>query len=496
MANSGSKLTSSMFWSFSQSIGSQLIGIIISTILARLMMPEAYGIIAAAHIFTGIATTFVSGSFANVIIQKKDADAKDCDTIFWWNIIFSSILYVVLFFSAPIIVNVFNQSFDRELLVKVIRVLGIGVVLASFNSFYRAFLQKKLQFKKIFLLTLSGTLVSAVIGIAMAYKGLGVWALVAQNVLSYAINSILFLIFSHWVPHFYFSFIRFKNMFSYGAKMLLSGVLITVQKDLTQIAIGNRYTADSLAYYNKGINYPKLFALNIVTSINAALFPVMSQISDQQKLKDLVRKFNRISAFVMTPMMFGFAAVGPSFIELLLTDRWSFAIPFLQICCFTYAIQPLGMSSLQYLRATGRATEYLVLDIIRKAISVILLFCAFALDEGVIYMALAELLSNFIAILVNFYPGKKHLDYKIREQIADVLPKFLLSGVMFAFVYCLGWINLPLFFKFILQVFSGIVIYVGCAKVFRMQEFCELILIIRNLLSKKKSQSSNSKDES
>lgn len=485
MAGNGSKLTTSMFWSFAQTVGSQLIGIIISTILARLMVPEAYGIIAAAHVLTGIATTFVSGGFASSIIQKKNADSKDLDTMFWWNVAFSLVLYCILFVSAPGFVKLFDESFDRALLTAVIRVLGIGVVLSSFNSFYQAVLQKRLHFKKIFFITLSGTIVSAVVGIAMAYNGAGVWALVTQNILSYLLNSLFFVLFARWKPRLCFSFYRFRSMFSYGFKMLLSGLTITIYQDMTQLAIGSRYSSENLAFYNKGTNYPKLLALNIITSINTALFPVMSRIEDPAELKKLVRKFNRISAFVMTPMMFGFAAVAPAFVELLLTEKWSLAIPFLQLCCINYAIQPLGMSSLQYLKATGRATEYLVLDIIRKVIGVLLLLGAVFLNKGVIYIALAEIVSNFLAIFVNFYPGKKHIGYCIHEQIWDVLPKFVLSGVVFAVVCFVGAVYLPLPVKMIVQIITGVTIYVVCAKLLKMKELDEVLELAKRIIKKR-----------
>lgn len=484
MSENTNKLTSSMFWSFSQSIGSQFVGIIVSTVLARLILPEAYGIIAAAGVFTSLATTFTSGGFGNALIQKKDADQKDYDTMFWFNVVLSVFIYGIVFVSAPLLINVFNSSFDKDLLVLVIRLLGIGIVLSSFNSFYRSILQKQLLFKKLFWLTLSGTVISACVGITLAFLGFGIWALVTQNLVSYFINSLFFVFFSKWKPHFYFSFKRLKPMFFYGSKMMLSGFMITVYGDLASLAIGNRYTSEDLAYYNKGINYPKLLALNIVSSINTALFPIMSKIQDAETLKKLVRKFNRISAFVITPMMLGFAAVGPAFVELLLTDRWNAAIPFLQICCINYAIQPIGMSSLQYLKASGKATEYLVLDMIRKCIGIATLVIAVVLNKGVIYIAIAEVISNFIAIFINMYPGKKHIGYSICEQITDVLPKFLLAGVMFAVVNCIGLINISLVVKFFIQIVIGMGVYIGIAKLLKMKELDELIAIAKRLLKK------------
>lgn len=477
-------IVGSLFWSFLERVGAQTVGLVVSTVLARFILPEDYGIIAAATIFTGLATTFVSGGFGNALIQKKDADDKDYSTMFIFNLVFSVSVYFIVFFTAPFLVKVFSSSFDQELLTTVVRILGIGIVFASFNSFYRAILTKKLLFRKLFKQTLVGTMFSGMIGIVLAYKGFGVWALVTQSLVSYFINSLIFVCSSKWRPKLYFSFERFKIMFSFGAKLLISGLMITAYTEMTGLVIGNRYSSGDLAYYKKGTNYPKLIVLNIVTAINTALFPILSSISDKSEQIRIVRKFNRISAFVITPMMFGFAAVAPAFVELLLTEKWLPCVPFLQLCCLSYAIQPLEMSSLQYLKAAGKATEYLVLDIVRKCIGIILIVFAVACNKGVLLVAFADVVSNFIAIFVNMYPGKKHIGYLIKHQIWDVLPKFVLSGVMFVAVYAINYISLPLTLKLVIQVIVGVVLYFGSARLLKLKELDELFLMGKSVLKK------------
>lgn len=477
-------VVSSLFWSFFERVGSQGISLVISIILARLVDIEDYGVIAAAQIFIQLATVFVSGGFGNALIQKKDATDKDYSTMFTFNIVFSVSLYVLIFLSAPYIVTVLNESYDYDLLVKVIRILGLGIVFSGYESFYRALLTKSLLFKKIFKLCIMGMVCSATIGITMAYKGYGVWALVTQSLLSLFFNCILFTISSSWKPKLYFSFIRFKPMFLFGAKLMLSSLFITVYADLTSLAIGNRYSEESLALYKKGVNFPKMLVLNIITAINTALFPVMARMDKLEEQKALVRKFNRLSAFIITPMMLGFAAIGGSFIEIVLTEKWLPCVVFLQITCINYAIQPIGMSSLQYLKASGKATEYLVLDIIRKVVGVILLGCAIALKKGIWLIAFSEVVSNFIAIFINMYPGKKHIDYKIKEQIADVLPKFILAGVMFGMVYAMNCLSINIYIKVILQILVGVIIYLAGAKVFRMKEVDEITNLAKDIFKK------------
>ena len=480
----GNKVLNSLFWSFFERVGNQGVSLIISIVLARLVLPTEYGIIAAAQIFIQVATAFVSGGFGNALIQKKDADNKDCSTMFVFNMVFSISLYGIIFATAPLLVTVLNDSYDYTLLIKVVRALGFGIVLSSFNSFYRALLSKKLQFKRIFSLTLCGTITSAVVGIYMAYKGYGVWALVTQNLLNLFINSILFVVTSKYRPQLYFSFTRFKPMFKFGVKLMISSLLITVYADVASLAIGHEYDSSDLAYYQKGINFPKMLVLNIITAINTALFPIMSNMESLEEKRQMVRKFNRISAFVITPMMFGFAAVANSFVAIVLTEKWLPCVIFLQISCFNYAIQPISMASLQFLKATGRATEYLVLDIIRKVVGIGLLVGAVLLNKGVWLIAVSELVANFIAVFVNMYPGKKHIGYKISEQLKDVLPKFALSAVMFAAVIAVGNIEMALILKLMLQIVVGAGVYFVGAKLTRMRELNELFDIGMKIIKK------------
>lgn len=478
------RIVGSMFWSLAQTFTSQAIGLVITTILARLVLPEAYGVIAAAQVFTALATTFVAGGFSNALIQKKDADDKDYSTMFFFNIVFSVVMYLLIFSLAPVIVRLFNETYDYVLLTKVVRILGVGIFLSSFNAFFRTIQQKQLRFKNLFKISIVSTAVSAVIGIFMAYQGMGVWALVTQNITAYVLNSVLLIITTKWKPIWFFSLERFKPLFSYGYKMMLSGLTITVYADITSVVIGRKYSAESLAYYNKGVNYPKLIALNGTTAMCTALFPVMAQMQETEELKRVVRKFNRISAFIFTPLMLGFAVVGPVFIELLLGPRWISATIFLQICCVNYAIQPIALSSLQYLKATGKAGEYLILDLIRKSIGLIALGVAVFLDMGVEMIALSELVSNILAILVNIYPGKKYVNYKIREQIWDILPKFFCSVVMCAVVYSVSLIEIPIVASFLLQIVVGVIVYILLAKILHMRELNEVFGIIKRLFKK------------
>lgn len=477
--NKSEQVTSGIFWSVFERIGSQGVSLVISIVLARLLLPEAYGIIAAVSVFTGLASVFVSGGFGSALVQKKDADDKDFATVFTYNTAFSLAIYLIIFFAAPWLVRIFNPSYDYELLTLVLRVVAIGLVFESYSSFHRYILIKRMKFRKIFILSLCGTAISGVIGIVMAYLGCGVWAMVTQTIMASLSNAILFSIFLEWKPHFYFSFTRFKPLFSYGFKIMLSSLFISIYGDITSFAIGNKYVSEDLAYYKKGINFPKLIALNVVSAINTALFPVMATIEDPDEMKQLVRKFSRVIAFTITPMMFGFAAVATNFVKLFLTDKWLPCVIFLQISCMNYAVQSIARPSLQYLTATGKATTYLVLDIIRKVIAICLLITAIFVGKGVWILAVSELVANFIAIFVNMYPGKKHIGYAIREQLVDILPSFVLSIIMFVAVCLIGLLAIPTAGLLLIQLIVGILAYFLLATAFAKKELSESINLIK-----------------
>lgn len=471
MNNTGGKLVTGVFWSFLERFGSQTVSLVISIILARLIAPEAYGIIAAAQIFTSIATTFVTGGFGSALIQKKDADDLDFSSMFFFNTFFSVAVYGVIYLASPALVRILNESYDYELLTRVIRVIGIGIIFSSFNSFYRSLLMRKLDFKKIFLVTLCGTLVSAAVGVYMAYHGYGVWAIVTQYLLSYIMNAILFVTFSKWRPKLIFSLKRLKPLVSYGGKLMLSSLLTTVYADLSSLVIGNRYESDDLAYYNKGLSFPKTIVSNIIAAINTALFPVMVTLKTKEEFKDCVRSFNQYSTFIITPLMFGLAGVSTTFISLLLTDKWLPCVVFLQLSCLDYALQPMGLANLQYWKASGRATLYLTADIVKKVIGIALLAIAVFMDKGVIWIPIAALISTCIGVIINSWPSKKFIDYPIWEQIKDILPQFILSTVMYVIVFFAGRLmNLNLIVELIIQIILGVLIYIGGAALFRMKE--------------------------
>ncbi len=486
MKRNNEGIANSMLWSFLERFSSQGISTVISIILARIILPAEYGIIAAVTIFISVATVFVTGGFGAALIQKKDADELDFSSMFFFNAAFSVSLYCIIYVTAPFLVRILNDTYDYETLTLVLRVLGIGIVFSSFNSFYRSKWMKELQFKKIFIVSFTGTVVSAGVGLGMAFAGWGVWALIVQNLLSYIVNTILFVALSKWHPRWMFSFARLKPLLFYGGKIMCSSLLTTIYADVNSLVIGNQYDAKDLAYYSKGVSYPKLIVANIMSAINTALFPAMVKMKTQEEMKDCIRTFNKLSTFIICPLMFGLAAVAPTFISLLLTDKWLPCVVFLQLSCLNYVLQPMGLANIQYWKASGRATLYLVADIVKKIVGISFLVLAMCFVGSVESIIVAEVLASFVGMVINITPSAKFINYSFWEQIKDVCAQFLLSCVMFALVWGLGMVwNGALLGKLATQILLGAFVYIAGAWIMKMAEFTQVSNILKGYFKKK-----------
>ena len=471
---------SGLFWRFAERSGAQGIQFIVSIVLARLLTPADYGLIGLITVFTSIALVFATSSFGQALVQKHNADNKDFSSVFFFSLVFSVFIYGILFLAAPLIAG----FYDEPKLTAIVRVLGLSVIVGAVNSVQQAYVQKTMQFKRFFWSTLGGTIVSAFVGIGMAYKGYGVWALVGQNLSSQIIGTLVLWFTVRWRPDFVFSIKRMGRLFSYGWKLLCSTLLDTVYNNIYSLIIGKFYTASDLGYYNRGKQFPILIIQNINTAIDSVLFPVLSEMQDQkERLKATVRRSMTTSTFIIFPCMAGLAAVAKPLTVLLLTEKWLPAVPFIRFCCFTYAFWPVHTANLQAIKALGRSDVFLKLEIVKKIMGVTIL-CV-TLPLGLTVMMWGRCVSTLLSTFINASPNKKLMGYSYIEQIKDILPAFALSIVMACIVMTFEMLPLPALVIMLLQILAGTVIYVTGAKLFRMECFKYILNIIKNLLKNK-----------
>lgn len=468
------KVVSNLIWRFMERFGSQLVSFVVQIVLARMLDPGVFGTVAKVTIITSILLVFVDSGMANSLIQKKDPDDLDFSSVFFFNLAFCLVLYAGLFTAAPAIAHFYKDA----QLTAIIRVLGLTVVVAGVKNVQQAYVSKTLQFKRFFFATLGGTLLSAVVGIAMVYAGFGVWAIVAQQLTNVTVNTGILWLTVGWRPKRLFSFARLKGLLSYGWKLLVSGLLDTVYNKLREILIAVFYTDADLAFYNRGMTYPNLLVENINASIDSVLLPVLSAEQDhKEQVRNMTRRAIRISTYVMMPLMMGLAVCAEPLIRLLLTEKWLPCVPYLRIFCFSYAFYPLHTANLNAIKAMGRSDLFLKLEIIKKVIGVAVL--AVTLPYGVYAMALSLLFTSVLSQLINSWPNAKLLGYSYAKQLKDMLPAILLSLVMGIIVYpvtFLGWsdwLTLPV------QVIAGAAVYIAGSAVFKLDSFSYLLSILK-----------------
>ncbi len=468
-----------LLWRFAERCGAQGVAFIVQIVLARLLAPEVYGVIALVTVFTTILNVFVDSGFGNALIQKKDADELDFSTVFYFNIVICVLLYILMFALAPLIAR-FYQDLS---LTPIIRVLSLTLVISGVKNVQQAYVSRTMQFKRFFFATLGGTIGAAVVGIAMAYCGYGVWALVAQQLFNAAVDTIILWLTVKWRPKRMFSFSRLRGLFSYGWKLLASSLVYTVYLDLEQLVIGKLYTTADLAQYNRGKQFPSFIVSNIDSSMDSVLLPVMSRKQDHaDEVKAMTRRAMKTSTYVMAPLMMGLAFIGEPAVRLILTEKWLLCVPFLRVFCVTYMFYPVHTANLNALKAMGRSDLFLKLEVIKDVTGLVIILAA--MPFGVMTMAYSMILISFISQVINSWPNKKLLNYSYLEQLKDILPGILLAVVMGCCIYPIQWLGLPDVVTLLIQIMLGAIIYIVASILLKLDSFTYLCGIIKPTIIK------------
>ncbi len=466
-----------MVWRFAERVGAQGVKLLVEIILARLLLPDDYGLIALVTVFITILNVFVNSGFGNALIQKKDADDLDFSSVFWFNIVWCFFLYIILFSTAPYIA----AYYERQELVPVIRVLGIQVIVSGIKNVQQAYISRTFQFRRFFFATIGGTLGAAGIGIWMAFQGYGVWALVVQQLFNVLMDTVILWITVRWRPKWQFSFSRLVILFSYGWKLLVSALIDTAYTEICQLIIGKFYTPGDLAYYNRGRQFPALIVGNVNNTIDSVLLPTMSKEQDNaERIKSMTRRAIKTSTYIMAPFLMGLAFMADTVVKAVLTEKWLECIPFLRIFCIVFMFYPIHTANLNAIKAMGRSDLFLKLEIIKKIIGMVLLLSA--MWFGVIAMAYSMLVSSIIGQIINSWPNHKLLHYGYLEQLKDILPSILLAVSMGVCVGLVGMLVLPLGFKVFAQIMLGVAVYVIESRVFNLDSFNYLRKMLKSML--------------
>lgn len=474
-------IKSGIGWSYAERMLAQFISLTVSIILARILDPEHYGVISIVMIFITILDALVTGGFGNALIQKKEVDSLDFDTVCWFGVSVSLFMYLLLFFFSPMIADFYKM----ESLTLVTRIMGLRIIITSFNSVQHSYVQRNMQFKKFFWSTLGGTLVSAIVGIALALAGFGVWALVAQYLVNSFIDTIVLLFTIEWKPRFHFSFKRLRILFPFGMK-ILGGTAINVFNDsFRSLIIGKRYSSEDLAYYNQGKKYPAFMMNNLVETIQKVYFPAFSLIQDDRdRIKAIVRESIRLSSYILLPIIFGFIAVADKFVVCFLTSKWLPCVIFLRIICVVYLTRPLNSIIKSGLLAIGKSKISLIQELFEALASIVFVLLAVFIYDSVELIAWSYVAAMIVSTIVVLIYAKKEFNYNLFEVLMDYCPSLLLSASMMVCVYFIGKLPLNNWLLLFIQILFGIAFYFALSFVFRFKEIGYIKKILKNKKNK------------
>lgn len=470
------KVISNFIWRFAERCGAQIVTLIVSIVLARILSPEDYGTVALVTVFTTIMQVFVDSGLGTALIQKKNADDIDFSSVFYFNCVVCLILYMIMFIAAPFIASFYEDSS----LTPIVRVISLTIVISGIKGIQQSYVSRNMLFKRFFFSTIGGTIFSTFLGIYLAYTGFGVWAIVMQQLSNTAVDTLILWITVKWRPKKVFSWVRLKELLSFGWKMLASSLLDTVYNNLRNLVIGKFYTSADLAYYNQGDKFPKVIVTNINTSIDSVLFPTMASAQDDaEQIKNMARRAIKTSTYIMAPIMMGLAFCAKSVVEVILTEKWFACVPYLQIFCITYMFYPIHTANLNAIKSMGRSDLFLKLEIAKKVVGMLLLIVT--MWFGVFAMACSLLVSTMTSMIINSWPNRTLLRYSFKEQIIDIVPSILCAVIMGVVISSVSIFDFGNIITLVIQVLLGIVVYIVLSWLFKLDELKYLIEIVKKM---------------
>jgi teichuronic acid exporter len=468
------KTISGLFWSFSDNMVSYILNFIIGIILARILVPSEFGIIGMITVFIAVSQSLIDSGFGQALIRKKDASDTDYSTVFYFNLVVGVCLYLILFLSAGPI----SRFYSEPILIPIIKVFGINIIINSFSVIQRTILIKKVNFKLQTKITFLSSLISGSIGIAMAYKGFGVWSLVWRNIINNSLQSLFLWIFNRWFPSRVFSINSFREMFAFGSKVLVTGLIDTLYKNIYLVVIGKFFTSGDLGYYTRADQFSKLPSQNITHSVQKVSYPVLATLQDdKEKLKAGYKKLITNTMYITFILMLGMAAVAKPMILTLVGEKWLPSVIYLQLLCFSGMLYPLQSLNLNMLNVQGRSDLFLNLEIVKKLLSVpVIVIGIFA---GLKVMIIGMVMFSFIAYYINSYYSGKLINYSVKEQFMDILPSFITALLVAVIIYIPSVIfTIKPLLLFTGQLISGLILFILFSWLFKLESYFEIKSIL------------------
>lgn len=474
MGNLKDKTVKGVFWSAFNRFSTQGLGFVFNIIIARRLLPEDYGVIAILYVFLEVSSCFIDSGFTSALIRKQNRTEEDFSTVFYYNFVIALLCYTVLWFAAPYIAAFYNIP----LLTSVTRVVGIGIILGAIQGVMGIKLTIALDFKTITKITIPINIITGLLSLIMVYNDFGVWTLVYPNLIAGVFNIVILWFNVRWLPSLVFSWKSFREMFSYGSKLLISSIIDKIYANISTIVVGKCFSPAALGVYNRAVSLSGFASSNVTGILQGVAFPVLSSIqNDSERLQNAYSRFMRMSVFIVFPLILGLSAVADPFIRILLTDKWEGAIYFLQIICFSMMWYPVNAINLRLLQVKGRSDYFLKLEVIKK-IQGILILCI-TVPFGLVAMCYGSVVSSLIGVIWNAYYTKKVIGYCYCSQMRDIIPVFLHSLVMCVLVHVVIYFIPTLWLRLVMGIAVGIAYYISGAYLMKFRELDEALTILK-----------------
>ncbi|MBQ0075472.1 MAG: lipopolysaccharide biosynthesis protein [Prevotella sp.] len=475
-----SKTLKGLAWQFGLKFFSQFFTFFVTLILTRLLTPEDYGVCALAGMFSVLMGIFVNGSMDAALIQKKNADELDYNTVFYSSLVMGVVMYVIVFFVAPIIADIY----DNDLICSIMRVSGLSLPICASIFVQNAIVTKRMEFQKFFYRSFIVQVTAAIVGITMAYSGYGPWSLVGQGLTSCILNVLVMFCLIRWSPKLEFSWCRFRELFSYAWKKTAANFMGTLGNQMKGYLIGYKYTSADLAYFNRGESLPDMLKNNIAGTIDGVLFPAISKLQDDKiALKHAFRRSIMTTNYAITPGLLGLAATADKIVPLLYSEKWAPAVPFMMVACFSVIVVVLNNSNLQVLYAIGRTDVVMKQEFIKKPVMMAILFTAIFISP--LAIAIGILFHNIHELFWTTYANAKYINYSLKEQLNDIKYGLLIGLCMFALVTIIGLFIENTYIALAIQIIVGLIIYISLSEILKPEAYIYTKTLVLEKVGKK-----------
>ena len=483
MSNSSlkKKTISGIIWKGLERSFAQIVSMVVSIVLARILVPEDYSVVSVVTIFFTFCNLFISEGINSALIQKKDADELDYSTVLILNMGAAIVLYVIMFFSAPYIAKIYKN----DIIEPVVRVMALTFFINGYKAVLSAKISSDMQFKRYFWATFGGTLLSAVVGIAMASKGFGAWALVAQHMTNSFVDSLILTFTTKIRFKLKFSAERFKSLFSYGGKIFFASIITTVYNEIKPLIVGTKFSTSALAFYNRGESFPSIINSLISATLTQTIFPAMTKLQDDRAaLRNVTSRYISMMSFLIFPALLGFFAISDEFITVILTEKWLAAAQYVKVFCVVYMLELIQIGNINAIKALGRSDLILKMEVIKKVTYAIIIVLFVVFSESPLLLACSAILCNIVATIVNTYPNKKLIDYGYLDLFKDIIPNLINATVMCIVVMLVQRLSLNVYLMLVLKIFVGVIVYAFMVIITKNKSFKYLMNTIKQMFKK------------